>query len=180
MALRPGRQRLSATPIIAKGVVYTLQNPRASKSATHGFASKSDTRHRKKHLRRQVLFSKKFACGYKIWLRHVKQLRCGIFASQMWGGEFHLTLRRRSNISQCATAHYFTFGVSRTFRLKIYVSKLAENELFPKSVLNSVLNIDKYVAVISSSQIPKDHTKQKCPGICMEQIPGHSPIEIIQ
>ena len=36
------------------------------------------------------------------------------------------------------------------------VSKLAENELFPKSVLN----IDKYVAFISSSQIPKDHTQE--------------------
>ena len=45
MALRPGKQRLSATPIIAKGVLYPLQNPRASKLATHGFASKSDTRH---------------------------------------------------------------------------------------------------------------------------------------
>ena len=48
MALRPGKQRLSATPIIAKGVLYPLQNPRASKLATHGFASKSDTRHTKK------------------------------------------------------------------------------------------------------------------------------------
>ena len=46
MALRPGKQRLSATPIIAKGVLYPLQNPRASKLATHGFASKSDTRHK--------------------------------------------------------------------------------------------------------------------------------------
>ena len=26
--------------------MYPLQNPRASKSATHGFASKSDTRHK--------------------------------------------------------------------------------------------------------------------------------------
>ena len=48
MALRPGKQRLSATPIIAKGVLYPLQNPRASKLATHGFASKSDTRHKTK------------------------------------------------------------------------------------------------------------------------------------
>ena len=48
MALRPGKQRLSATPIIAKGVLYPLQNPRASKLATHGFASKSDTRHKRK------------------------------------------------------------------------------------------------------------------------------------
>jgi len=48
MALRPGRQRSSATPIIAKGVVYPLQNLRASKSATYGFASKSDTRHKTK------------------------------------------------------------------------------------------------------------------------------------
>ena len=34
MALRPGRQRSSATPIITKGLVYPLQNLRASKSAT--------------------------------------------------------------------------------------------------------------------------------------------------
>ncbi len=47
MALRPGRQRSNATPIIAKGLVYPLQNQRASKSATHGFASKSDTRPKK-------------------------------------------------------------------------------------------------------------------------------------
>ena len=45
MAQRPGRQRSSATPIIAKGLLYPLPNHRASKSATHGFASKSDTRH---------------------------------------------------------------------------------------------------------------------------------------
>ena len=63
MALRPGRQRLSATPIIAKGLVSPLQNRRASKSATHGFASKSDTRHSKKHLRKQVLFATKSADG---------------------------------------------------------------------------------------------------------------------
>ena len=49
MALRPGRQRSSATPIIAKRLVYPLQNRRASKLATHGFASKSDTHHNKKH-----------------------------------------------------------------------------------------------------------------------------------
>ncbi len=29
IVLRPGRQRSSATPIIAKGLVYLLQNPRA-------------------------------------------------------------------------------------------------------------------------------------------------------
>ncbi len=46
MALRPGRQRSSATPIIAKVLPYPLQNRRASKSATHGFASKLDTRHK--------------------------------------------------------------------------------------------------------------------------------------
>ena len=45
----PRKKRLSATPIIAKGLLYPLQNQCASKSATHGFASKSDTRHRKKH-----------------------------------------------------------------------------------------------------------------------------------
>ena len=45
MVLHPGRQRLSATPIIAKGLVCPLPNRRASKSATHGFASKSATHH---------------------------------------------------------------------------------------------------------------------------------------
>ena len=35
MALRPGRQRRGATPIITKGVLYPLQNPCASKSDTH-------------------------------------------------------------------------------------------------------------------------------------------------
>jgi len=33
MELRPGRQRLSAAPIIAKGLIYPLQNQRASKLA---------------------------------------------------------------------------------------------------------------------------------------------------
>ena len=56
MALRPGRQRRGATPIIAKGVVYPPQNPRASKSDSHGFASKSDTRHNKKSIAIAVLF----------------------------------------------------------------------------------------------------------------------------
>ena len=46
MAFRLGRQRLSATPIIDKGLVYPLQNLCASKSATHSFASKSDTHHK--------------------------------------------------------------------------------------------------------------------------------------
>ena len=59
MALRPGKQRLSATPIIAKGVLYPLQNPRASKLATHGFASKSDTRHTEKGTHSGALF-----CGW--------------------------------------------------------------------------------------------------------------------
>ena len=57
MALRPGRQRSSATPIIAKGSVYPLQNRCASKLATHGFASKSDTHHKTKdHPRGGLLF----------------------------------------------------------------------------------------------------------------------------
>ena len=45
MALRPERQRTSATPIIAKGLLYPLQNPRASKLATHSFTSKSALHH---------------------------------------------------------------------------------------------------------------------------------------
>ena len=45
MTLHPGRQRSGATPIIAKGLVYPLQNRRASKLATHGFASKSALHH---------------------------------------------------------------------------------------------------------------------------------------
>ena len=48
MALRPGRWRSSVAPIITKGLVYPLQNQLASKSATHGFASKSDTQHNNK------------------------------------------------------------------------------------------------------------------------------------
>ena len=53
MALRSGRKRSNATPIIAKGSVYPLQNQCASKSATHGFASKSDTRHNRKATRKR-------------------------------------------------------------------------------------------------------------------------------
>ena len=45
MALCPGRQRTSAPPIIAKGLVYPLQNYRASKLYTHVFASFSYTHH---------------------------------------------------------------------------------------------------------------------------------------
>ena len=66
MALKSGRPRNLLTPILAKGLVYPLQNQRASKSATHGFASKSDTRHRKKHLLRQVLFSVKFVPAERV------------------------------------------------------------------------------------------------------------------
>ena len=33
-------------------------------------------------------------------------------------GEFYFTLRRRSNISQCAIAHYFTFGNAEYFTWK--------------------------------------------------------------
>ena len=54
MALRPGRQRSRATPIIAKGFVYPPQNP---------CASKSDTRRRKKLVRKNELFSMMFAFG---------------------------------------------------------------------------------------------------------------------
>ena len=46
IVLRPGRQRSSATPIIAKGLVYLLQNYRASKLYTHVFASFSYTHHK--------------------------------------------------------------------------------------------------------------------------------------
>ena len=49
----------------AKGSVYPLQNPRASKSATHGFASKSDTRHKNPHTQ---------VCGFFNRLRAVKIL----------------------------------------------------------------------------------------------------------
>ena len=46
MALKARRTRNLLTPIIAKGGVYPLQNQCASKSATHGFASKSDKHHK--------------------------------------------------------------------------------------------------------------------------------------
>lgn len=36
------------------------------------------------------------------------------------------------------------------------ISKIAENEVFPKSIVN----IDRYVAFISSTQIPKEHNQQ--------------------
>ena len=48
MVLKVRQNAETITPIIAKGLVYPLQNHRASKLATHGFASKSDTRHTKK------------------------------------------------------------------------------------------------------------------------------------
>ena len=53
MALHPGRQRSRATPIIAKGLLYPLQNRCASKSATHGFVSKLDTHHNTKATRKR-------------------------------------------------------------------------------------------------------------------------------
>ena len=56
MALRPGRQRSSATPIITKGLVYPLKKQRASKLATHGFTSKSATHHKTKRTASAVLF----------------------------------------------------------------------------------------------------------------------------
>jgi len=56
MALRPKRQRSSAAPIIAKGVLYPLQNLCASKSATHGFASKSATHPNRQATRNEWLF----------------------------------------------------------------------------------------------------------------------------
>ena len=88
MALRPGKQRLSATPIIAKGVLYPLQNPRASKLATHGFASKSDTRHRKKHAQ-ACFFQLNPPMAEEIHLRWMKLLRDEICLSAGDGGGFN-------------------------------------------------------------------------------------------
>ena len=68
-----GRTRNLLTPIIAKGLVYPLQNRRTSKSATHGFASKSDTRHRKKQVVRLAFFypSRRIGmastCSHVVW-----------------------------------------------------------------------------------------------------------------
>ena len=60
MALHPGRQRSSAAPIITKGLVYPLQNRRASKSATHGFASKLFHIRRKPNISLNLFDSKVF------------------------------------------------------------------------------------------------------------------------
>ena len=43
-------------------------------------------------------------------IRSACEMRCGAL-----GDLFHFTLRRRSNISQCAIAHYFTFGNAEYF-----------------------------------------------------------------
>ena len=48
MALKVRQIAEPLTPIIAKGSVYPLQNRRAYKSSSHGFASKSDTYHSRK------------------------------------------------------------------------------------------------------------------------------------
>ena len=71
--------------------MYPLQNPCASKSDSHGFASKSDTHHRKKHLRKQVLFSVIFALRRVLLLRsYIRLAPSGIrFASLE--GEYNIT-----------------------------------------------------------------------------------------
>ena len=75
-----------------------MQNPCASKSDSHGFASKSDTHHRKKHLREQVLFSVIFALRASIFRQRrnsclrsdIRLTPSGIrFAS--FGGEYNIT-----------------------------------------------------------------------------------------
>ena len=122
MALRPGRQRLSATPIIAKGLLYPLQNRPASKSATHGFASKSATRHRKKHLPRQVLFSVIFACGEFYCFAVIFGLRRVIFASQVWVANI-ISLRNEVEQYHCRLQQYHADEVSislKTSTLKFF------------------------------------------------------------
>ena len=42
----------------------------------------------------------------------LRRVKC---AAAREGDLFHFTLRRRSNISQCAIAHYFTFGKAEYF-----------------------------------------------------------------
>ena len=56
MALKARQNAEAFNSIIAKGYVYPLQNLCASKSAAHGFASKSDTHHKTKRTASAVLF----------------------------------------------------------------------------------------------------------------------------
>ena len=92
--------------------MYPLQNRRASKSATHGFASKSDTRHRKKHLRQQVLFSVIFALRRVLLLRSdIRLTPSGIrFAS--FGGEYNITAEQSGAISLLRKQKYHADEVS--------------------------------------------------------------------
>ena len=110
MALRPGRQRSSATPIIAKGELYPMQNPCASKSATHVFASKSALHHRKKHLLRQVLFSVKFVPAERVKYADACEIAYGSemrFAREE--NEFHFTF---------CEAKYFTISARKLFHIR--------------------------------------------------------------
>ena len=125
MALRPGRWRSSATPIHARGLVYPLQNRRASKSATHGFASKSDKHHSKKHLLAQVLFAT--MCSARAgrdapFGRDVDFVSDVRFAREE-SGTHHITLRHRRNTSLCVSttslrrSRNFTFPTLKFFEI---------------------------------------------------------------
>jgi len=99
--------------------VYPLQNRRASKSATHGFASKSDTCHSKKHLRKQVLFAtmcSAYAERDAPFGRDVDFVSDVRFAREE-SGTHHITLRLGA-IHHCASAQHHC-GVAATSLIQL-------------------------------------------------------------
>ena len=105
--------------------MYPLQNQRASKLATHGFASKSDTRHTKKpnaralgFFERCVPLTRNVMCPLGVML--TSSVMC---ASRMRRAErHHITLRQGCNTSLCVSttslrrSRNFTFFDSEVFR----------------------------------------------------------------
>ena len=90
--------------------MYPCAKNRASKSATHSFASKSDTRHRKKHLLRQVLFSVKFVPAERVKYADACEIAYGSemrFAREE--NEFHFTF---------CEAKYFTISARKLFHIR--------------------------------------------------------------
>lgn len=75
MALKPGRPRNLLPPLIAKGLLYPLRNRRASKLATHGFASISQSHHNNaKALPQMMCFSMMWASRKRNCKRHLGQI----------------------------------------------------------------------------------------------------------
>ena len=98
--------------------MYPLQNRPASKSATHGFASKSDTRHRKKHAQACffLLYSPfgEFYCFAVVFGFSPSDIR---YASL--GGEYNITATIGSNITVACnnitltrSAYHFQFDTA--------------------------------------------------------------------